>query len=322
MRTRNLPMKLAVAGLLMTVGCAGSGGGGFPLPDPAAAVSSGFGPRLKASESFRYDFHRGVDLEAPFGTPVLAVDDGVVRIAGDHDAYDDLVVQVAHGPGGGLVCDRSPEACAFSTSMHLSDVAVAEGDVVRAGDVIGYSGISESGFEHLHFEIRQGGVWQRHAVDPLAWLGHGDAAAPVVEAIAPEGDDLRVVVSSGGSMPDLSMVHVDLIDDSGKPVRDHRVDVEAWNRAWTHTSTEWPAPGCAFADAHPDGSAYDPHVHLDDPEFNGVHVEPDPFRSDSDVERWTLVFEGLLAGVDGEAVAVEVRDAPGVAAFDQAALRP
>ena len=42
----------------------------------------------------RYDFHRGVDIPIQVGTPVVAIDDGTVRIAGSHPAYSDGVVQV------------------------------------------------------------------------------------------------------------------------------------------------------------------------------------------------------------------------------------
>ena len=42
----------------------------------------------------RYDFHRGVDIPIPIGTPLVAIDDGTVRIAGSHQAYNDGVVQV------------------------------------------------------------------------------------------------------------------------------------------------------------------------------------------------------------------------------------
>ena len=43
---------------------------------------------------YRYDFHRGVDIPIPIGTPLVAIDDGTVRIAGSHPAYSDEVVQV------------------------------------------------------------------------------------------------------------------------------------------------------------------------------------------------------------------------------------
>ena len=59
-------------------------------------VHSPFGPRQLASDSGRYDFHRGVDLATPTGTPVFAVAGGTVIIAGNHPSYSDPLVQLRH----------------------------------------------------------------------------------------------------------------------------------------------------------------------------------------------------------------------------------
>lgn len=67
--------------------------GSFSQPD--LPQSSPFGPRLKASESFRYDWHRGVDIPTPIGTPLLcAMENCSVRISGVNENYEDPLVQL------------------------------------------------------------------------------------------------------------------------------------------------------------------------------------------------------------------------------------
>lgn len=49
--------------------------------------------------TYRYDFHRGVDIPKEFGDPVYAIDDGKVIIAGYHRSYangHDPLVQVTN----------------------------------------------------------------------------------------------------------------------------------------------------------------------------------------------------------------------------------
>lgn len=123
--------------------------------------SSPFGPRQKASEGFRYDWHRGVDLPQAIGAPVYAVMDGVVRIAGSHPAYSDQIVQIRHR-------ERAPYL--YSNSLHMNQVLVAEGDLVTVGDLIGYSGESVSGFDHIHFEFREGCLYQECNRNPWNYL--------------------------------------------------------------------------------------------------------------------------------------------------------
>jgi murein DD-endopeptidase MepM/ murein hydrolase activator NlpD len=98
--------------------------------------------------------HKGVDFAAPSGTPVHVSADGVVRSAGRHGGYGNLVA-VRHAAG------------IVTKYAHLSRIAdgVKPGAAVRQGMVIGYVG--STGFStgpHLHYEVLRQGV----AVNPLA----------------------------------------------------------------------------------------------------------------------------------------------------------
>ncbi len=98
--------------------------------------------------------HEGIDIGAPSGTPIHAVAAGTVIYAGLLGGYGNLVV-IDHG--GGLA----------SAYGHQSSVAVAIGESVAQGQVIGYVGSTGHSFgPHLHFEVRVNGA----AVDPLGYL--------------------------------------------------------------------------------------------------------------------------------------------------------
>jgi len=60
-------------------------------------LSSTFGPRLKASEDFQYDWHRGIDISVPCNTSMHAISNGGVRMAGDYSSlYTDRLFQICH----------------------------------------------------------------------------------------------------------------------------------------------------------------------------------------------------------------------------------
>jgi murein DD-endopeptidase MepM/ murein hydrolase activator NlpD len=141
-----------------------------PPPAPPAAVppvtgdvtwGDGFGERAGG--------HDGVDLLAACGTALRAVRAGsVVLRATDGAAGRHLVVRA----GG-----------AEHVYMHLQDVAVAEGDRVRAGDRLGTVGATGNATScHLHFEAWRAPGWQRGtARDPepmLRELARRRSAAP------------------------------------------------------------------------------------------------------------------------------------------------
>jgi murein DD-endopeptidase MepM/ murein hydrolase activator NlpD len=105
--------------------------------------------------------HKGVDLEAPMGTPVRAAADGIVVHADWESGYGKLVI-VDHGNG-------------LQTYYgHLSRFDVLPGQEVRRGEIIARSGASgRVTSPHLHYEVRLGGT----PVNPYPFLARS-AVAP------------------------------------------------------------------------------------------------------------------------------------------------
>ncbi len=93
-----------------------------------------------------YQFHPGLDLNLPYGQPAHAAFDGVVRLAKMTPGY------------GNCVIIRHPNGLE-TLYGHFSELAVKPGQVVKAGEVVGYCGNTGYSFgAHLHFEIRYMGV--------------------------------------------------------------------------------------------------------------------------------------------------------------------
>jgi murein DD-endopeptidase MepM/ murein hydrolase activator NlpD len=113
-------------------------------------ITSYFGYRYHPILHFTR-FHAGLDIGAPWGSPIVAAGDGRVVGAGWGGGYG-REVEIAHG--GGLV----------SLYGHMSQIVAQPGSFVRRGELIGYVGSSGlSTGPHLHFEVRQGGT----PVNPL-----------------------------------------------------------------------------------------------------------------------------------------------------------
>jgi murein DD-endopeptidase MepM/ murein hydrolase activator NlpD len=112
-------------------------------------VGDPFGPRGDG-------FHPGIDLPAPFGTPVHAAAVGTVTFAGS-----------TAGGYGNLVVVKGSSGVA-EMYAHLSRVLVAPGQAVTVGSTVGLVGATgETTGPHLHFEVRVRGA----AVDPVPALG-------------------------------------------------------------------------------------------------------------------------------------------------------
>ncbi len=105
------------------------------------SIGSSFGERQDPING-EGAFHPGVDIEAPYGTPVRAAGDGVV-----------LGENMGSGYGRQVVLDHGHDL--ITLYGHMSAVAVVAGQHVIRGQVIGYVGQSgRATGPHLHYEVR------------------------------------------------------------------------------------------------------------------------------------------------------------------------
>jgi murein DD-endopeptidase MepM/ murein hydrolase activator NlpD len=116
-------------------------------------VSSDFGWRTHPISGKRR-FHEGMDIAAPTGTEVRAVQSGTVRFAGTKGGYGN-VVELEHGDG------------TVTRYAHASRLHVRRGDKIEVGESI--ADVGQTGHAtgpHLHFQVEREG----EAVDPVDYL--------------------------------------------------------------------------------------------------------------------------------------------------------
>ncbi len=103
-------------------------------------ITDGFGYRIDPFTGKRA-FHKGIDISARRGTPIIAPADGIVTKAGKTKGYGNSVV-ISH------------QNNITTRYGHLKDIFVKKGQRVKRGDVIGTVGnTGRSTGPHLHFEI-------------------------------------------------------------------------------------------------------------------------------------------------------------------------
>jgi len=126
-----------------------------PLALPVrGCMTSPFGVQRYLNGKPTGNFHGGLDQRSPAGTPVQAVDGGIVKIVRDWNLHG-RTVGIDHGQG------------LESMYLHMSKLAVAEGATVKKGDVVGYVGSTgRSTAPHLHWSLYVNGV----PVNPRDWV--------------------------------------------------------------------------------------------------------------------------------------------------------
>jgi murein DD-endopeptidase MepM/ murein hydrolase activator NlpD len=125
--------------------------------------------------------HQGYDFSLRIGTPVYAMASGRVAVAGDLGPIrcGDRVVE--HSVVVRIVHEAAPDGQRYSTALlHLSDVTVAKGDVVTAGQLVGHTGNTGcSSGPHLHVAVyRTRPLADDVPIDPYGWTGPGDDPHP------------------------------------------------------------------------------------------------------------------------------------------------
>ncbi|MFL6138397.1 MAG: M23 family metallopeptidase, partial [Frankiaceae bacterium] len=133
-------------------GAAGAAGAASSRPawvrPDVGPLTSGYGYRSALG-----DFHPGIDLAGPYGSPIRAAAAGRISYAGPASGFGQ-VIRIVH-PGG-----------VMTLYGHMSRIVRSSG-TVRVGEVIAYEGSEgRSTGPHLHFEVWVNG--QR--VDPLGFL--------------------------------------------------------------------------------------------------------------------------------------------------------
>ncbi len=131
---------------------------------------SGFSKYLYSKGVYKSPSHNGIDLQASIGTPVLAANDGTVVSVGNQDKY---CYRAAYGKYIVIRHDN------YLTTLyaHLSLQSVSVGDIVKRGEVIGYSG--NTGYAtgpHLHFTVYFGPTFQ---MTKSSYCGLTPIGAPV-----------------------------------------------------------------------------------------------------------------------------------------------
>jgi murein DD-endopeptidase MepM/ murein hydrolase activator NlpD len=123
----------------------------MPYPGP---ISSPFGWRMSPFRAGVREFHYGLDIAVPEGTPVQTTKSGIVTFVGYDSGYGNRV-EISHGDGW------------LTLYGHNSRILVKVGQTVAKGDIIALAGnTGASTGPHIHYEVRKNGV----PINPMNYI--------------------------------------------------------------------------------------------------------------------------------------------------------
>ena len=123
-------------------------------------ISSPFGSRVDPFTS-KWRFHEGIDIAAPHGEPIYAVQEGTVIYSGWKGGYGKCIIIDHKYPD-------IPKIPHIQTKYaHNSKNIVKKGQRVRRGEIIGYIGSTgRSTGPHLHFEV----IYKGNVINPISYI--------------------------------------------------------------------------------------------------------------------------------------------------------
>ncbi len=184
----------------------------WPLGQSATTpdvMNTSYGPRVNFDA---WDFHDGIDLPAPLGTPIYAARSGSVHLAGPGGTggYSSrhVILQV-NDPADGMM---------YLVHLHMNtiDPTVTTGAPIAQGQLLGTVGMDDASYPHLHFEFRKGTHFQIGSVHPLGYMPYTNTAnftAPVADRFNRFGPLMAARLLFGAASKlegDLKRVEVDL----------------------------------------------------------------------------------------------------------------
>ncbi|HEX3532235.1 MAG TPA: M23 family metallopeptidase [Thermoanaerobaculia bacterium] len=274
----------------------------WPLSATAAPspINAAFGPRIKGSTGL-YEFHEGLDLRAPLGTPVYAAVQGNVRLLTDangctvQNANDTVNPPCASPlyPGGGRIVQLDHGNHLYTNYFHLSAHAagLSVGSSVGQGDPIGAVGMTGNAtIYHLHFEVRDGSPNRVDVRNPLGYLPkNADAATDILDtSITTVNGSPVLSVTAQAAVDDLNLneVAVRVFDGNGKLVSQSAGTVVRFNEKLN----------CGFTATNP---------------TQGITLAPASFNDQSSQYRLTVSFDGLTLA-HGGSYEVTLKDVSGL----------
>jgi murein DD-endopeptidase MepM/ murein hydrolase activator NlpD len=121
---------------------------------PVRGYLSSFFGRRKDPFTGQPEFHPGIDISSPTGTPIIAPADGIVAVATTRGGFGNFII-IKHKFGY------------ITRYGHLQKYNVKEGQLVKRGQIIGFLGnTGRSRGPHLHYEVLRNGK----AENPLHYI--------------------------------------------------------------------------------------------------------------------------------------------------------